>query len=149
MTGVRMTEEQYAAILARRNNAAMPREDAYAQRKEQKAARTKSKYNNHKVESEGEKFDSKAEYRYWQLLKSRERAGEISNLQRQVVFELAPPVVIGGRKRPALRYIADMTWEESGEKKIADVKGAVSEGYRIKRHLMKAVHGIEILEIRS
>lgn len=144
-----MTEEQYAAIMQRRAKAAAPREEAYAERAEKKAERKKSKYNNHKVEAEGLKFDSKAEYRYWLLLKAREKAGEIAQLERQVSFELAPPVVIGGRKRPALRYVADMTWVEDGQKKVADVKGAVSEGYRIKRHLMKSVHGIEILEIRS
>jgi hypothetical protein len=32
---------------------------------------------------------------------------------------------------------------------VEDVKGAVTAEYRIKRHLMASVHGIEIREIRA
>lgn len=115
------------------------------------AERTKrnQKYGNSKVEDAGRTFDSKAEHKRWQYLAMLEKAGEIKDLRCQVVFELAPAVVIGGRKRPPLRYIADFVWEEGGETVVADVKGAVPEAYRIKRHLMKSVHGIDILEIRS
>jgi hypothetical protein len=111
------------------------------------------KYSNQKiVDADGQKFDSKAEHKYWLHLKLRERAKEIFNLERQVVYVLAPAVAIAGRKRPPLRYIADMRWNEgskSGPVVVADVKGAVTPGYRIKRHLMASVHGIEILEIRA
>lgn len=111
------------------------------------------KYSNHHVvDADGQKFDSKAEHKYWMHLKLRERAKEIFNLERQVVYVLAPAVAIAGRKRPPLRYIADMRWNEgskSGKLVVADVKGAVTPEYRIKRHLMASVHGIEILEIRA
>lgn len=111
------------------------------------------KYSNQKVvDADGQKFDSKAEHRYWMHLKLRERAKEIFNLERQVVYVLAPAVAIAGRKRPPLRYIADMRWNEGcvvGPVIVADVKGAVTPEYRIKRHLMASVHGIEILEIRA
>lgn len=126
------------------------RDAQYAARREKAAARdTKRKYANQPTTVDGIDFDSKAEARYYLVLKARLQAGEIKNLQRQVVFELAPAVVIGGRKRPALRYVADFTWEEGGKTVVADVKGAVPDAYRIKRHLMKSVHGIDILEIRS
>lgn len=111
--------------------------------------RAKQKYSNVRVEIDGIAFDSKAEARYWGLLQARLKAGEISDLRRQVVYELAPAVVIGGRKRPALRYIADFVWREDGREVVADVKGAVTDSYRIKRHLMKSGHGIDVLEIRS
>ena len=111
------------------------------------------KFSNQKVlDADGQKFDSKAEHRYWLHLKLRERAKEIFNLERQVVYVLAPAVAIAGRKRPPLRYIADMRWSEgskTGPVIVADVKGAVTPEYRIKRHLMASVHGIEILEIRA
>lgn len=111
------------------------------------------KYSNQRItDSDGLKFDSKAEHKYWLHLKLRERAKEIFNLERQVVYVLAKAVHVAGRNRPPLRYVADMRWNEgckSGRLVVADVKGAVTAEYRIKRHLMASVHGIEILEIRA
>lgn len=126
----------------------MNRDEAYALRRQLKVPR-RQKYANQRVEIDGQVFDSKAEARYWGHLQIRLKAGEISNLRRQVPFELAPAVVIGGRKRPPLRYVADFVWEEGGREVVADVKGCVVDVFRVKRHLMKAVHGIDILEIRS
>jgi hypothetical protein len=117
------------------------------------AAKRGQKYSNTRItDPDGTTFDSKAEHKYWHYLKLREKAKEIFNLERQVVYELAPGVTIGNRKRPPLRYIADMRWNEGspkGKQVVADVKGAVTPEYRIKRHLMASVHGIEILEIRA
>lgn len=107
------------------------------------------KYRNRVTDTPDGRFDSEAEYRHWCHLKIRQQLGEITDLKRQVVFELAPAVEIGGRKRPPLRYVADMVYQEGGETVVADVKGAVTPEYRIKRHLLKAVHGIEIREIRA
>lgn len=122
----------------------------YTERRQKKAAAPrKQKYANQPVVVGGIKFDSKAEARYYGLLKTRLRAGEIKDLRLQVTYELAPSVVIGGRKRPPLRYIADFVWVEAGKEVVADVKGATPDVYRIKKHLMKSVHGIDILEIRS
>lgn len=112
-------------------------------------ARKHQKYRNRVTETDDGRFDSEAEYRHWCHLKVRQRVGEISDLKRQVVFELAPAVVIQGPKRPPIRYIADMTYLEDGKTVVADVKGAVTPEYRMKRHLMKAVHGIDIKEIRA
>jgi len=94
-------------------------------------------------------FDSRREFARYLELALHERVGQISDLRRQVVFELAPAVVIQGRKRPALRYIADFVYREDGADRdtVEDVKGKLTEGYRIKRHLM-AVLGFEIKEIR-
>lgn len=144
---MRLTESQVIDLGAR---VALNRDQAYAARREKKAAAPqRQKYANQPTTVGGIEFDSKAEARYWLLLQARLEAGEISNLRRQVVYELAPAVVILGRKRPPLRYIADFVWEEGGKTIVADTKGAVPDAYRIKRHLMKAVHGIDIMEIRS
>lgn len=109
----------------------------------------RSKFGAVKTVIDGITFDSKAEARYYGQLKQLERSGEIQDLRLQVPYELAPAVVIGGRKRPALRYLADFVYRTTtGQTVVADVKGAITDSYRIKRHLMKAVHGIEVQEVR-
>jgi hypothetical protein len=105
------------------------------------------KYRNTKCESGGIKFDSKREMARWHELVQMQARGEISELELQVPFVLADPVVIAGRKRPALRYVADFVYEQGGETVVEDVKGRVTEGYRIKRHLM-AARGITIKEVK-
>lgn len=107
----------------------------------------RSKYSNKKCEIDGIRFDSQAEARRWTQLKTMEWTGEISDLERQVVYVLAPGVVIGGRKVPPLRYVADFVYEREQVTVIEDVKGVITPEYRIKRHLM-AVRGLQIVEIR-
>jgi len=107
-----------------------------------------SKYRNEKCESGGIKFDSKREMMRWHDLVQMQARGEISELELQVPFVLAPAVVINGRKRPALRYVADFVYEKDGKTVTEDVKGRVTEGFRIKRHLMKAVLGVDIVEVK-
>lgn len=106
-----------------------------------------SKYRNTKCESGGIKFDSRAEMKRWHELVQMQARGEISELELQVPFVLAEPVVIAGRKRPALRYVADFVYEQDGQTVVEDVKGRITEGYRIKRHLM-AARGITIKEVK-
>lgn len=107
-----------------------------------------AKYGNRKHEYQGMKFDSRRELDRWLHLVALQRAGQISELERQVVYVLSPSVVIQGRKRPPLKYIADFVYTDSDGKTITeDVKGVVTEGYRIKRHLMAAM-GIQIKEVK-
>jgi hypothetical protein len=105
-----------------------------------------SKYRNVKTTVDGVTFDSKAEAKRWGDLQLLERAGRISGLRRQVKFELAPAVVIAGRKRPAVRYIGDFGYLETrtGEYVVEDVKGIQTPVFRLKRHLMKHVYDIEV-----
>ncbi|MGF6549334.1 DUF1064 domain-containing protein [Paraburkholderia youngii] len=110
-------------------------------------AKKPSKYRNEKCESGGIKFDSRAEMKRWHELLQMQARGEINELELQVPFILAEPVVIAGRKRPALRYVADFVYEQDGKTVVEDVKGRVTEGYRIKRHLM-AARGITIKEVK-
>lgn len=112
-----------------------------------KSTKKPSKYRNQKCESGGIKFDSKREMMRWHDLVRQQERGEISELERQVPYVLAEPVVIGGRKRPALRYVADFVYERDGQTVIEDVKGRITEGYRIKRHLM-AARGLTIVEVK-
>lgn len=105
------------------------------------------KYGAKKTVVDGVKFDSKAESRRWQELVLLQRAGEISNLQRQVVYELAPKIKYDGAARatPALRMVVDFRYHRDGVQVVEDCKGMVTEGARIKRHLMKSVHGITVV----
>ena len=103
-----------------------------------------SKYKNIKTNG----YASKREAKRAAELNLLERIGEIHGLLEQVTFQLAPSVVVQGRKRPPLRYIADFTYydEPGGTMTVEDCKGYRTSEYRIKRHLMMSVHGIDILE---
>ena len=115
-------------------------------------ARRRHKYGAVRTELDGIVFASKAEARHYAELKLRLAAGEISCLRLQVPFVLAPGVKFDGdaRAKPALRFLADFVYRDrDGRQVVADVKGKTTEAYRIKRHLMLAVHGIQVLEVRS
>lgn len=118
---------------------------------DRKMQRGDPKYRNQVVETEDGRFDSKAEHRHWMLLKQMEKAGRVKNIKRQIVYELAPSVIVANRKRPPIRYVADFVYFDVEKKReiCADVKGAITPEYRIKRHLMKSIHGIDILEISA
>lgn len=94
-----------------------------------------NKYHNKKITVDGKKFDSKKEAERYQVLKMLENANIISNLSRQVSFELIPKQ--SGER--AVKYIADFTYIETATGKIIveDVKGYRTDVYKIKRKLFK------------
>ena len=88
-------------------------------------------------------FDSKAEFIRWCELRILERAGKISDLQRQVKYELIPKQ----KGERACTYLADFVYKDSdGNTVVEDTKGVRTDAYRIKRKLMLWVHGIRIKE---
>ena len=102
------------------------------------------KYNNTRVEVDGMPFDSKREAARWQELRLLERAGEISDLRRQVRYELVPKLP---GERP-VDYIADFVYRnKDGNEVVEDVKGVRTQVYIIKRKLMLWRHGIRIREV--
>lgn len=112
----------------------------------------KTKYGNKKIIANGFKFDSKKEYQRYQQLLLLQKAGKIKELKTQVKFELVKGVRFQNekRKKPALTYIADFTYIKDGELIVEDVKSAITREngvYRIKKHLMMAIHNIEIIEV--
>jgi hypothetical protein len=108
------------------------------------------KYRNIKCEWQGEKFDSKAELKRFLELWALLEAGEIIELQRQPKFILVKKIELDGRTKPAIRYVADFEYlTKSGQRIIEDVKGVITPIYRLKRHLLKAIHGLEITEIKK
>lgn len=105
------------------------------------------KYGNKKIEIDGMLFDSRREGKRWLDLMLLERAGQISGLTRQVPFELAPGCKLLGEKRarPAVRYYADFVYSSPTDGIVVeDVKGLDTPLSRLKRHLMKTVHGIDV-----
>lgn len=109
----------------------------------------KAKYRNVPVTWNGERFDSKAELARFLALQTMQKAGRIRDLTRQVAFVLAPAVKIQGKTKRALTYRADFSYIDvaSGARVVEDKKGAITQVYVIKRHLMKSVHNIEIREV--
>lgn len=98
------------------------------------------KYHNEITVLEGIKFHSKKEADRYGDLRLLEKAKEISKLKLQVKFLL----VIDGEQVSS--YIADFTYLKAGKLVVEDVKGFKTEGYRLKKKLMAALHKIEILE---
>lgn len=110
--------------------------------------RKPSKYGNRTVTRGGEKFDSAKEARRYGELVLLERAGQISNLERQVRFELIPAQYIGKKcVERAVHYVADFVYMEDGRKVVEDAKGFRTKDYILKRKLMLMVHDIRIREV--
>ena len=109
-----------------------------------------SKYKARKTAAMGITFDSAAEARHWVALVAMSQRGEITHLERQPVFELAPGVLVPGekRKRPPLRYVADFAYTRAdGRRVVVDVKGVETPVFRIKRHLL-ALQGVAVEMVR-
>lgn len=120
---------------------------------------SKNKYHSRKITRDGETFDSAKEYRRWCELKLLERAGEITDLRRQVKYVLIPAQyeTVGYTPKGKLTkkcverdcsYIADFAYvDDCGVEYVEDTKGFKTKDYIIKRKLMLWVHGIRINEI--
>ncbi len=103
----------------------------------------RNKYGARKVTApDGKVFDSQKEYNRWCNLRLLERAGKITDLKRQIPYELIPKQ--DGER--ACTYVADFVYYEDGKLVVEDCKGFRTEAYRIKRKLMLLVHNIKIKE---
>ena len=111
-----------------------------------------NKFNAQKIIVDGMTFDSKKEALRYEELKLLQRAGAITDLQRQVKFEIIPKCKkLDGTMSRARSYIADFVYKDRGMMVVEDVKGykggATYELFKIKKDLMRWVHGIEVREI--
>ena len=106
------------------------------------------KYHNKILQTPEGIFHSVKEYDRWNELKLLQRAGKISDLQRQVRFTLIPSQRADNGKviEFPVFYIADFAYTENGKQVVEDAKGAKTKEYVIKRKLMLFVHGIQIKE---
>lgn len=102
-----------------------------------------NKYGN--IKSNG--FASRREEKRWYQLCLLEKAGQISNLQKQVRFQLIPSQRVNGKVvERACDYVADFVYEEDGQKVVEDCKGYKTDVYRIKKKLFLQRYGIQIRE---
>ena len=109
-----------------------------------------SKYHNRRTKG----FDSAKEWRRNQELEIMQRAGEISELNRQVPFVLMPSYTIadettkqGFRTVREIRYIADFTNRlKNGKKIIEDVKGMQTDVFKLKRKLLERKIALGVIE---
>ena len=118
------------------------------------------KYHNRKVTCGDETFDSVKEYQRWQELKLLERAGEVTDLKRQVKYTIIPAQYEkvwnqeknrfekGKLLERELAYVADFVYKNRlGLEVVEDVKGFKTPEYRLKRKLMLWELGIRISEV--
>lgn len=79
------------------------------------------------------------------------RAGDISDLKEQVrfKFEIEGMGLLTYASGRPVEYVADFTYIDQGKTIVEDVKSEATskdKTYKLKKALMKWVHGIEILE---
>ena len=108
----------------------------------------RNKYGNKRWELAGQTFDSQREARRYQELRFMLRMGWITDLQRQVPYELIPSQKRGGKvvERP-VKYVADFVYTQDGETVVEDAKGVRTKEYIIKRKLMLYKYGIRVREV--
>ena len=106
----------------------------------------KSKYRNIPVEVDGIRFASKAEAARYNVLKLREKAGEIGGLELQRRF----PIIVGAGAVVTV-YVSDFAyWDHQRDRFVVeDVKGVATPVFRLKQKLMQAVLGIDVEVIKA
>lgn len=125
--------------------------EAYAAKTFRADVAKASKMRNVPTMADGVMFASKWEAHRWTELRIEERAGTVRRLERQ------RPFAITVNDWPVCTYVADFVYERvaefgpdahSWQRVVEDAKGFRTEMYRLKKKLMKAALGIEILETR-
>ena len=106
--------------------------------------RALSKYKNRKVERNGVQYDSKKEAARGAVLELKQRAGEVSELKRQVKFILQESFKTPSKRTKQgfetikeIAYIADFTYFMGGQFYIEDVKGYKTPEYKIKAKMLR------------
>lgn len=120
------------------------------------------KYHASKTIVDGISFDSRKEANRWKALIRLEEEGKIHDLERQVPFELTPPIrepdstgprggkIKGKLLERASYYVADFVYTDSeGNHVVEDVKSPATRTpvYILKRKIMLWRHGIQIKEV--
>jgi hypothetical protein len=111
--------------------------------------KARSKYRAEPVVVDGVRFDSKGEFRRWSELVTLLRAGQITNLQRQLKIDLH--VDRAGTQRLLGRYVADFAYHDAETNRLVleDFKGHDTALSRWKRKHVEAQYGIPVLITRS
>ena len=112
------------------------------------AKKKPAKYRNTKVSKPEGIFDSKLEYKHWLLLKERERLGEITQLKRQVKYELQEKFTDNcGNNVRSIEMIIDFEFQENGKLIAADTKGVATDLWLVKAKLFRKKFPLVYLRI--
>jgi len=103
---------------------------------------------------DGQAFDSKSEAARWCELRLMEKAGQVRNIRRQVVYPLAmgnTPVLIRSERYPKGRrckYTADFVYDElqHGEwvQVVEDHKGLHTEASRLRIAVAEVIYNFRV-----
>lgn len=106
----------------------------------------RSKYGNIPTMVDGIRFASKSEAEHYARLALQRDAQVVRPARDKVRFFCLQPVFVLSE---GITYRADfLVVYEDGRVEVQDVKGGpLTKVYRIKRKLMRSVHGVEIVEI--
>lgn len=96
-----------------------------------------SKFHNKKTIVDDILFDSQMESHYYLYLKELKEQGVVVDFKLQPVFILQEGFSKDGKKIQSIEYIADfeVTYND-GHVEIIDVKGKITEAFRIKRKIL-------------
>lgn len=101
----------------------------------------RSKYGAQRCEVDGIDFASRREAKRYLALRILESTGDISSLVLQPRF----PLRVNGEL--ICTYVADFSYLRKEDVLVVeDVKGVRTDVYKIKRNMMKALYGLEVLE---
>jgi hypothetical protein len=100
----------------------------------------RSKYGNVRTVVDGILFHSRKEAARYAVLRDLQADGKLSDLRLQVSHQ----ITINGIK--VCRYISDFEYTLEGRHIIEDVKGRLTDVYKLKKKLMSACLGLDILE---
>ena len=102
------------------------------------------KYRNRPTTVDGIRFASALEARQWGRLRLLALAGRVVQIERQPRF----PLVVNGY--PVGTYVADfrVTYAD-GTVAVQDCKGVRTPLYRLKRKLVRALYGFELVEVTA
>lgn len=137
----------------------------------------RNKYGNRTIDNAFGHFDSQDEWARFLFLQERAKRGEISDLRRQVEYQLLPAQkkavevklktktkIVERTVERAVSYVADFVYQRNGQTVVEDVKGeektyfkngkkktfsTQTADFKIKKKLMLYFHQIEIVIVTS
>lgn len=106
----------------------------------------KNKYHNRRTEYNGRMFDSAHEARTAQELDNLRKAALPADRVVDVQYQVPFPIVVNGEK--ICRYEADFVVTYADDHvQVIDAKGVRTDIFKLKKKLVKACHGIDIIEV--
>lgn len=143
--------EKLTELERRKAASAIPKNE---QKEEPKRKLHEQKVQGNLIDGTPVTFDSKREQARYGELALMQKAGEISDLQYQVRYDLIPTQERDdGTKERGIYYVADFVYSKDGKAVVEDTKGyrvPSSAPYRVfalKRKLMLWIHGITVKEV--